>query len=480
MQDQLEKIVDKCQQKGAVHADARYVKDIYQNFEVKNGSVSRVSESMKTGIGIRVLMDGAWGFSSTNSLVPDAMDKAIKKALKLARASRKTIKRGKMLSEEKTHQIKYETPVKIAPLEIEAGEIFQPLVEATRILQEQDPRIKMANGNYLSRSYYTHLITSGGSNIRQHLIQCGVSLNGMLMAGPRGIHSRTSEDYRAQGFEFIELFNLPEQAELVGKDLKILADKAESAPSGIFDLILEPSHLGLVIHESIGHPTELDRVLGREADFAGTSFVNPNFLGKNFKYGSELVNIVQDSTKPPALGSYGFDDEGIASHRMFIVEEGIFRNFQCDRTTAAEIGIEHSSGNARAHGYDRIPIDRMANLYFEPDPKKAHSSLDELISETKSGIFAMYSRTHSINEIRSNFQFTTQMGYKVENGELSTPLKNVIYGSRTLDFWRNCDATTKDVQIFGTPNCGKGNPGQTIWTSHGGGYSRFTNIRLGA
>ncbi len=480
MEDRLSELVDIAMQHSCNYTDCRFVKDEYELIEAKNGSPSRVSNSNRFGIGIRVLFNGAWGFASTNKLEKVALLKSLETAIKIAKVTAENTKVRKALSNERSYEDTYTTPHKIDPFSIDPSEKIEPLTEGTKLLAEQDSRIRNATATLLSRKYFTELTTSEGTHILQSLIQCGASLTGMLMAGPGGMSIRTSENYKAQGYEFIDEFDLDEQASIVGSDLKILADKAVKAPSGTYNLILEPSHLGLAIHESVGHPTELDRVLGREADFAGTSFLTPSHLKGGFKYGSELVNIVQDPTLTPALGTYAYDDDGTKSRRLYVIENGEFNAFQSDRSTANEIGSSRSSGNNRAHGHDRLPINRMANLYLEPNTKYALSSLDELLEEAKTGVYALYSRTHSISPNRSNFQFTTQMGYLIEDGELTTPLKNVVYGSRTLDFWRNCLATTKSVEIFGTPNCGKGNPGQTIWTSHGGSHTLFGDIRIGA
>ncbi len=479
MQELLVEIIQETRSIGINHIDARYVKDYYEIFNAKNGNPERLSESYRSGVGFRVFFNNYMGFASTNNLEKSSLKKTVKMALKIAKLTEGKTKKKKIFQEEKEVHDKYITPTKIDPFSVDIEEKIIPLLECTKLLAEKDAQIRNATASMMNRKYSTLYISSEGSIIDQILIQCGGSITGMLMAGPGGMFVRTAENYRAQGLEFIEEFDLIEQAETIGNDLVVLREKAITVPNGNYNLILEPSHLGLVIHESIGHPTELDRILGREADFAGTSFIEKDYLENSFRYGSELVNIIHDPTLTPALGTYGYDDEATKAHRINIVDHGILSAFQSGRSTASEIGIELISGNARAHGHDRVPIDRMANLYFDPDPKLALSNFDELVMESKKGIYAMYSKTHSIAPNRSNFQFTTQMGYLIENGELTKPLKSIVYGSRTLDFWKNCVATTKDVIIYGTPNCGKGNPGQTIWTSHGGPYSLFKNVRIG-
>ncbi|MHA1353443.1 MAG: TldD/PmbA family protein [Candidatus Heimdallarchaeaceae archaeon] len=237
---------------------------------------------------------------------------------------------------------------------------------------------------------------------------------------------------------------------------------------------MEPFQLGLTIHESCGHPSELDRVLGWEADFAGTSFLTLDKLGKNYQYGSEKVNLVNDPT-----GHEKYDHEGVETKRFYVVKNGIFNDYQTDRQTAKIIGKEHSNGNARIARYNRVPLVRMSNLYLEADPE-GPKDIDELIAETKEGIYGIGWKSHSIDDKRTNFQFSVQLAYEIKNGELVRPLKNTIYQAVTPEFWGGLDLMTKEWRIDGLgPSCGKGAPHmQAMWVSHGGPYARFQGVNI--
>ncbi|MEM3393626.1 MAG: TldD/PmbA family protein, partial [Candidatus Methanomethylicia archaeon] len=242
----------------------------------------------------------------------------------------------------------------------------------------------------------------------------------------------------------------------------------------VTNVIIGGSQLALQIHESCGHPTELDRALGAEAAYAGTSFLTPDKLGK-FRYGSEIVNLVADATAPGGLGTFGYDDEGVPAQRVYLVREGIFVNYLSDRTSAGELGLE-STGAARASGWNRIPIVRMTNINLEP----GDWDFEELIRETKQGIYMETNRSWSIDDKRLNFQFGTQIAYLIENGEMKELVKNAVYTGITYEFWRNCDAicNSKYWRMYGTPNCGKGQPGQMMYVGHGTAPARFKNIRV--
>lgn len=257
-----------------------------------------------------------------------------------------------------------------------------------------------------------------------------------------------------------------------------LINEAKNPEKGKATLVLDPYMLGLTIHESTGHPTELDRAMGFEADFAGTSFLTPDLLGKNYQYGSDLVNLVCDPTIPNHLGHYKYDDEGVAAKRFNIVENGIFKNYMNDRETAKDNGYEHSFGNSRMSLYDRIPIVRMSHLYLEPDAS-GPKNFDEFIADIPNGIYAKGWKSHSIDDKRMNFQFSTEIAWKIENGELTTPIKNLTYNDATPRFWGSLDMIGRENHILGHgPVCGKGVPMQGMWISHGGGWARFNEVNV--
>ena len=248
---------------------------------------------------------------------------------------------------------------------------------------------------------------------------------------------------------------------------------ARPCPSEVTTLILDPTQTALQVHESCGHPIELDRVLGTEASYAGTSFLTPDKRG-HFRYGSDAVTIVADATVPGGLGTFGYDDEGVPAQRTVIVEHGIFRNYLTSRETAATFG-ESSNGTMRADGWSRIPLIRMTNINLEP----GDWSLDDLIADTDRGVFLQTNRSWSIDDVRLNFQFGTEIGWEIRNGRLGAMLKNATYTGITPRFWGACDAVGRDWTVWGTPNCGKGQPSQAMHVGHGASAIRVRGVQIG-
>ena len=277
------------------------------------------------------------------------------------------------------------------------------------------------------------------------------------------------------GWEFVKEFDLAGNAERVASEAVALLT-ADRCPSDVTTtLIIGGSQVGLQIHESCGHAIELDRVLGSEAAYAGTSFLTTEKL-RNFNYGSEQVNITADSVRLPGLGSFGFDDEGVPAQSTPIVEAGRFVGYLMSRETAATLGLE-SNGTMRASSWNRLPLIRMTNVSLEP----GEWELDDLIADTDDGILVDTNRSWSIDDRRYNFQFGTEVGYEIKNGKLGRLLRNCTYTGITPEFWNSCDAVCNASHwtMWGTPNCGKGQPGQLGHTGHGASPARFRNVRVG-
>jgi TldD protein len=283
--------------------------------------------------------------------------------------------------------------------------------------------------------------------------------------------------WAGRGYELVRELDLPSHAERIATEAVALLD-ADQCPSGVFDLILGSAQLGLQIHESCGHPIELDRVLGSEANFAGTSFLTVDRLGK-LRYGSSLVNIVADATPDhgPGPGTFGFDDEGVPAHRTEIVTEGMFRGYLTSRETAAIVGEKQSNGTMRADGWSSLPLIRMTNVSLLP----GSDELEAVIASTKHGIFMNDNRSWSIDDRRLNFQFGTEYGWEIVDGRRKRLVKNPTYGGTTPEFWGSCDAVCgrESWILWGLPNCGKGEPMQIAATGHGASPSRFRNVKIG-
>ena len=275
------------------------------------------------------------------------------------------------------------------------------------------------------------------------------------------------------GWEAIEAFDLPGNAERMAEEAVALLT-ADPCPAGTMTVILDATQAAMQVHELCGHPTELDRVLGHEAAYAGTSFLTPDLLG-TFRYGSEHVTLTADSTRAPGLGTFGWDDEGVAAQRSVLVDQGVFTGYLSSRETAAAIG-QLSNGTMRADGWSRLPIIRMTNINLEPGT----SSLEEMIATTEHGVFLEMNRSWSIDDRRLNFQFGTQNGWEIVDGKRTRLVRNPIYSGQTPEFWRSCDAVAgpSEWRMYGVVNCGKGQPSQLMHVGHGAAPCRFRNVRV--
>jgi TldD protein len=320
--------------------------------------------------------------------------------------------------------------------------------------------------------------SSEGGYIEQKITQSGAALDATSISGNdiqiRSYPNSHGGDIACAGYEFIEGLKLKDNAARIAEEsVKLLS--AKPCPSGEYTVILNGDQMALQVHESCGHPVEFDRVLGMEASFAGTSFLTIDKLN-NYKYGSSIVNINSDATIPRALGTFGYDDEGVPAQKFDIIRDGIFVGYLTSRETAPVIG-QQSNGCMRADGWGKLPLIRMTNINLLP----GDSSLDEMISDIKDGLYLSTNRSWSIDDKRLNFQFATQIGWEIKNGKLGAMVKNPNYTGITPEFWSSCDAIAgKDEwRVWGLPNCGKGEPMQVARVAHGSAPARFNNIKVG-
>lgn len=430
------------------------------------------------GFGVRVIVDGGWGFASSIDIEKEEIARTVVKAIKIGRASVLLKKKKAKLCIEKPRKDKYATPLKKDPFKIPLEDKLEILVQASRLLREQSKLIKASYAHYRGFTENKLFMSSEGADISQHITWCGGGLSAIAVKNgemqTRSYPSPFRGDFATCGYEFFEELDLPNHAKLVGQQAEALF-KAEKCPSGEIDLILCADQLALQIHESCGHPTELDRALGTEADYAGTSFLTPDKLGK-FKYGSDKVNIVADANVPKGLGTFGYDDEGTKARKAFLIKKGTFSNYQSSRETAAELKLRESSGGMRADSPLALPIIRMTNINLLPGDWKS----EEIIQDTKDGVMMTTNRSWSIDDKRINFQFGTEIGWRIKNGCMETMIKNPTYMGVTPQFWGACDAVSKDDwKMWGTPNCGKGVPGQVMYVGHGCGSARFKKVHVG-
>ncbi len=481
MKDITARALNLAQVKGASYADIRVVTRLTQRVAVKNGRVEALEQDETQGLGVRVIVNGAWGFASCSRMEPRELERVVTQALAIARASAMVKKHDVNIGAPITITASYQTPVKINPFTVSMAEKINTLLKA-------DDEMRRVKGVKVTRGDMTFVrenkifASTEGSLIDQEIVESGCGIVAVATdpaSGQVQVRSYPNAGGRHQqtrGYEFIFEQKLAENAGRVGTEAVALL-KADQCPSyDAATIILDGSQVALQVHESCGHPIELDRVLGSEAAFAGTSFLTPEKLGR-FRYGSEAVNITADATIPGGLGTFGFDDEGVEAHTIDVIKNGIFVGYLTSRETAQELKLGTSNGAMRADGWNRTPIIRMTNINLLPGTW----DVNELIADTDDGIWMETNRSWSIDDKRLNFQFGTEMAYEIKGGKKTRMLKNATYTGITPEFWGACDAVgnEKSWVMWGTPNCGKGQPPQVAHTGHGAAPARFRNVRVG-
>jgi TldD protein len=461
---------------GASYADVRVIDRAEEEISTKNGSVDGIKSSSSKGFGIRVIADGAWGFSSSFVLTDEEISRVAEEAVDIAKASAKTKIEDVTLSKIEIYQDRVEEQVKTDPLSVPITKKISILLDADKLMNLQGIILRKG-GMYFSKEWKT-FASSEGAYLELERVISNAGISAIATDGKdvqtRSYPSSFGGDYQRKGFEFNEEVKLLENAwRIANEAIQLLS--AKPCPSGKMDIILESSQLALQIHESCGHPTELDRVLGEEASFAGTSFLTPDKLGK-FKYGSDIVNIVADATAPFAIGGFAYDDEGIKAKKIYLVKNGEFVGYLNSRETSKKLGLE-PMGAMRAESWNRAPIIRMTSINLEPSDK----AFEELVSGVNDGVLMATNKSWSIDQKRLNFQFGTEIGWEIRNGKLQDMVKNPTYSGITYEFWRNCDGIGNNdyYHIWGLPNCGKGEPMQVMQVSHGASYGRFRNVQVG-
>ncbi|HOM70803.1 MAG TPA: TldD/PmbA family protein [Armatimonadota bacterium] len=477
MKEFTEKILQKAKDLGASYADVRIIKGANESINIKNGKVDALAAASDYGFGVRVIVNGSWGFASSFTVTDEEAEKVVQQAVSIARASSRLKREDVKLAPVEPAEGHFESEWKINPFDVPLEDKINLLLDADKIMRQQ-PEIKISEGQMNFWKTDETYASTEGSYIEQVKIESGAGIEATAIeAGEmqRRSYPAFGGDYASRGYEFVEGWNLVDHAESIAKEAAELL-KAPQCPSDTRDLILEGSMLALQVHESCGHPIELDRVFGTESSFAGTSFLTTDKLN-TFRYGSDKVNIVADATAPGGLGSFSFDDEGVPAQCVDIVKNGIFSGYLSSRETAAQMGWESSGGAMRADGWSRIPIIRMTNINLLP----GDWTFDEIIKDTKDGIYAAGVQSWSIDDKRLNFQFGTEVAWEIKDGSLGRMLKNPTYTGITYEFWRGCDAIAgKDEwHLWGVPSCGKGEPMQTARVGHGVAPSRFRNVRIG-
>lgn len=477
MKDIADAALNAAQVKGASYADVRVDDRVQQDIVVKNGQLAAVSDDASEGFGVRVLVDGAWGFAGSDRLDKHEVEEVVARAIRIAKASARVKSKPVELGPAVTSRGHYKTPIERDPFSV-------PLSEKVDLLLRADAAMGSVKGVTVregSMEFIRHkklFASTEGALTEQELYESGAGIEATATTQDdvqnRSYPNSFGRHQGSGGFEFITGLELDKHGQRIGEEAVALLS-APQCPSGVKTLILGASQVGLQIHESCGHPTELDRVFGMEAAYAGTSFMTPEKLN-HLHYGSEKVTITADALTPTGLGTFGWDDEGVPAQRSYLVKQGLFVGYLTSRETASVLG-QQSNGTMRADGWNRIPLIRMTNVNLEP----GDSSLEEMIAETKDGIYMETNRSWSIDDKRLNFQFGTQYAFEVVDGKRGRLLKNATYAGITPEFWNSCDAVggRSEWRVWGLANCGKGQPPQVAHVAHGAAPARFQNVRVG-
>ncbi len=455
---------------GASYADARAISRRSQSVSTKNRAVDSVADAESEGVGVRVLVDGAWGFACDPRLGPEGARAAAARAIAFARASAVSAARRVELAPAPAVEGEYRTAFERDPVAVPLEEKIAVCLGAEEEMQR--PGIEITGASVRARRERRAFASSEGTKLFQEIVECGGGLDALAVGDgkvqTRSFPSSHGGSSAQEGWEYVESLRLAEEAARVADEALALL-QADACPSGVTTVVLDAEQMQLQMHESVGHPTELDRIYGTEAAYAGTSWVSAADLG-SLRYGSELMNVTADATTPGGLGTFGWDDEGVAASREPVVEAGVLVGFLSSRETGG-------GGSMRADNWSRMPLVRMTNLHLEPGV----GTFEDLLADVDDGIFLSTNKSWSIDDRRLNFQFGTEIAWEIKNGKLGRMLRDATYTGATPAFWASLDALAgpEEWRMWGLTNCGKGQPGQHAHVSHGASPARFRNVQVG-
>jgi len=472
-----ERVIGMARRLGATYCDVRVVDMEREDISAIGGTPRAAVHAHQRGFGVRVIADGSWGFSSSSVATDAEADRIVEEAIAIAHASALVKKSDIVLAPTAVVQDMVPHQAEIDPFTISDVQKVRLLSDATRAMML--PSVVVARGQMQFVKQRTTFASSEGSYIVQDRVESGAGISAMAASESGGVQIRSypmsfSGDNAQSGWEFVEAMNLLEHAEPTAREAVALLS-AKQCPSGVRDLVVGSQQLALQVHESCGHPSELDRVMGLEASFAGTSFLTPDKKG-SFRYGSDIVNLTADATIPHALGGLAYDDEGVKGRKVYLVRNGIFEHYLNSRASAPVVG-ETPMGAMRADGFARAPIVRMTSINLEP----GDLTFEQLIAGVEDGLYVDGIRSWSIDDRRLNFQFGSEIGWEIKGGKLQDMVKNPTYTGVTYEFWRSCDGIGGPglYHVWGVDNCGKGEPMQVAHVSHGTAPARFRHVQVG-
>ncbi|OLB81548.1 MAG: peptidase U62 [Actinobacteria bacterium 13_2_20CM_2_71_6] len=458
---------------GARYADARVMHRRYESMSARNGEPEDLTQNEDAGLGVRALVGSGWGFFAVPELDNGAVRAAGERAAAIATASASVAGPAADLVPVPANSASWSSECLVDPLAVPVSDKGDLLTAATK--EAHQGGADQAEGLYQVWDTRKWFVSSEGHRIDQHIRECGAGISATVI-GESETQRRSYPSYRGQygtrGWELVNELDLTAHAARIADEARALLTAPE-CPAEQTTLILGSEQLALQIHESVGHAIELDRILGWEAAYAGTSWLDLAKLGR-LQYGSELMNIVIDPGIPGALGSFGYDDEGTPATRRYAVHNGQWVGVLAGRDSAAVAGLDYG-GSVRADGWARLPMVRMTNVGLEPGPH----TLDEIIAATDDGVFMDTNRSWSIDDKRLNFQFGCEIAWEVKHGRRGRILRNPTYTGIGPLFWRSMDMLSSEIIAWGTPNCGKGQPGQVGHTGHPAAPARFTGVRVG-
>lgn len=482
---------------GASYADVRIGRYLNQYIFTREDKVQNTVNTESFGVGIRVIANGTWGFASTSDVSEAGIKKAAEQATAIAKANAKIQDEPVQLAPVKSYgEVSWKTPLERNSMEVPISEKVDMLLSANAnamenganfvnsalFLVNEQKYFASTEGSYIDQdvhriwpNFNVTAIDSGSGKFKSRQ-----ALSSPMGMGFEYMDGRDSAKYEGPGgtIHYQGFYDMVEDAGLAGKQAKEMLT-APSIKAGKYDLVLDPNHLGLTIHESVGHATELDRVLGYEANYAGTSFATlDKWEGKDFKYGSDIVNIFADKTQQGSLGAVGYDDEGVKTKQWDIIKNGTLVNYQAIRDQAHIINEDESHGCCYAQSWNDIQFQRMANISLKPG-EETYSPKD-MVKDVEKGIYIVGRGSYSIDQQRYNFQFGGTLFYEIENGEIKGPVNDVAYQSNTQEFWNSCSkiCDKSDYKTFGSFFDGKGQPSQISAVSHGSSTTRFDGVNV--
>lgn len=481
---------------GATYADVRIGRYLNQIVATSEKRVENIANTESYGLGIRVIANGSWGFAATDELGTDSIAKTAKAAVAIAKGNSKLLTEPVKLAPQKGYgEVSWKTPIELNAFEIPVKEKAELLLGINNAALQGGA--KFVNSVLFMVNEQKYFASTDGSYIDQDIHRLWPTFT-VTKIGATGGKFETRNALSApagMGYEYLT----PNDTEKIKggsvtmykKRYDMLEDvkqatahvdeklKAKPVEPGKYDLILDPTHLFLTIHESVGHPTELDRVLGYEANYAGTSFLTlDKWESKNFKFGSKLVNILADKTEPGSLGAVGYDDEGVKCGKWEIIKDGILVNYQTIRDQAHILGLKESQGCCYADSWNSIQFQRMPNVSLAPG--KTLLTAADMVKDVEKGIYMFGRNSYSIDQQRYNFQFSSQLAYEIKEGKIVGMLKDAAYQSNTQEFWNSCThlCGENDYRLGGTFSDGKGQPGQVSAVSHGCPTTRFNGVNV--